>query len=83
MQDALKENSIDITEENLMQLKYDPASVWGYVEVKHTWSPFVSQTNLARFCFVFPIASDAQILSSMNPIHRVVFLKSGDMIVEC
>lgn len=33
MQDALKENSIDITEENLMQLKYDPASVWGYVEV--------------------------------------------------
>ncbi|CAF2130477.1 unnamed protein product [Brassica napus] len=33
VQDALKENSIDITEENLMQLKYDPASVWGYVEV--------------------------------------------------
>ncbi|AEE84269.1 hyuC-like protein [Arabidopsis thaliana] len=33
VQDALKENSIDITDENLMQLKYDPASVWGYVEV--------------------------------------------------
>ncbi|CAH2078475.1 unnamed protein product [Thlaspi arvense] len=33
VQDALKENNIDITEENLMQLKYDPASVWGYVEV--------------------------------------------------
>jgi len=36
VQDALKENSIDITDENLMQLKYDPASVWGYVEVKPT-----------------------------------------------
>ncbi|CAN8231297.1 unnamed protein product [Cochlearia groenlandica] len=33
VQDALKENSIDITEENLMELKYDSASVWGYVEV--------------------------------------------------
>ncbi|KAL0729770.1 hypothetical protein Bca4012_025863 [Brassica carinata] len=35
VQDALKEKSIDITEENLMQLKYDPASVWGYVEVMY------------------------------------------------
>ncbi|XP_010536943.1 PREDICTED: allantoate deiminase [Tarenaya hassleriana] len=33
VQDALKESSIDITEENLLQLKYDPASIWGYVEV--------------------------------------------------
>lgn len=46
VQDALKENSIEITEENLMQLKYDPSSVWGYVEVKH---------NLlsSQFCFAF------------------------------
>ncbi|KAL9368781.1 hypothetical protein Peur_039980 [Populus x canadensis] len=33
VQDALKENSIAITEESLFQLKYDPQSVWGYVEV--------------------------------------------------
>ncbi|PON89256.1 Allantoate deaminase [Trema orientale] len=33
VQDVLKENSIDITAENLLRLKYDPESVWGYVEV--------------------------------------------------
>lgn len=33
VQDALKENSLEITEENLLQLKYDPGSVWGYIEV--------------------------------------------------
>lgn len=34
IQDVLKENSIDTTEENLFQqLKYDPDTVWGYVEV--------------------------------------------------
>ncbi|ONI11617.1 hypothetical protein PRUPE_4G116700 [Prunus persica] len=33
IQDALKKNSIEITEENLLHLKYDPKSVWGYVEI--------------------------------------------------
>ncbi|KAL5539657.1 hypothetical protein UlMin_044815 [Ulmus minor] len=33
IQDVLKQNSIDITEDNFLQLKYDPESVWGYVEV--------------------------------------------------
>ncbi|XVF46068.1 hypothetical protein PTKIN_Ptkin02bG0258200 [Pterospermum kingtungense] len=33
VQDALKGNSIEIAEESLLQLKYDPASVWGYVEL--------------------------------------------------
>ncbi|XP_050260767.1 allantoate deiminase 1-like isoform X3 [Quercus robur] len=33
VQDALKENPLEITEENLLQLKYDPGSVWGYIEV--------------------------------------------------
>lgn len=33
VQDSLRGNSIDIAEESLLQLKYDPASVWGYVEV--------------------------------------------------
>jgi len=59
VQDALKENSIDITEENLMQLKYDPASVWGYVEVNILDILSSQQTNSARFCFVFSIASEA------------------------
>lgn len=31
VQDALKENSLEITEENLLQLKY--GSFWGYIEV--------------------------------------------------
>lgn len=34
IEDALKKNSIEITEEHLLQLKYDPKSVWGYVEVR-------------------------------------------------
>jgi allantoate deiminase len=33
VKDALKQSSIDITEESLLNLKYDPASVWGYIEV--------------------------------------------------
>ncbi|XP_012088571.1 allantoate deiminase 1 isoform X2 [Jatropha curcas] len=33
VQESLKEKSIGITEESLLQLKYDPRSVWGYIEV--------------------------------------------------
>lgn len=33
VQDALNKNSIAIAEESLSQLKYDPSSIWGYVEV--------------------------------------------------
>lgn len=33
IKDVLKENSIEATEEMFSQLKYDPKSVWGYVEV--------------------------------------------------
>jgi allantoate deiminase len=33
IKDVLKENSIEATEESLLRLKYDPKSVWGYVEV--------------------------------------------------
>lgn len=33
VQGALRMNSVDISEENLLQLKYDPESVYGYVEV--------------------------------------------------
>ncbi|KAH1091725.1 hypothetical protein J1N35_018982, partial [Gossypium stocksii] len=31
-QDALKGNSIEITEDSLLGLKYDPTSIWGYFE---------------------------------------------------
>ncbi|PIA37661.1 hypothetical protein AQUCO_03000308v1 [Aquilegia coerulea] len=33
VQDALKENSFEGTEESFLQLKYDQRSVWGYIEV--------------------------------------------------
>ncbi|KAF5474568.1 hypothetical protein F2P56_006456 [Juglans regia] len=33
VQEALEKNSIEITEKNLLQLKYDPGSVWGYIEI--------------------------------------------------
>ncbi|KAM5552458.1 hypothetical protein ABKV19_027018 [Rosa sericea] len=33
IQDALKKNSIEVTEEHLQQLRYDPKSVWGYVKI--------------------------------------------------
>ncbi|KAG2687946.1 hypothetical protein I3760_09G072500 [Carya illinoinensis] len=33
VQEALEKNSIQITEKNLLQLKYDPRSVWGYIEI--------------------------------------------------
>lgn len=33
MHDVLKEISLEVTEESFVQLKYDPQSVWGYIEV--------------------------------------------------
>ncbi|XP_040374372.1 allantoate deiminase 1-like [Rosa chinensis] len=33
IQDALKKNSIEVTEEHLQQLRYDPKSVWGYIKI--------------------------------------------------
>ncbi|KAF2302750.1 hypothetical protein GH714_004180 [Hevea brasiliensis] len=41
VQDSLKENSVGITEESLLQLKYDPKSVWGYVEVHIEQGPLL------------------------------------------
>ncbi|XP_062161510.1 allantoate deiminase 2 [Alnus glutinosa] len=43
VQDVLKENSIEISEENLLQLKYDPGSVWGYVEVHIEQGPVLER----------------------------------------
>ncbi|KAF5952249.1 hypothetical protein HYC85_010193 [Camellia sinensis] len=33
VQNVLKENSIEISEESFFELKYDPESVWGYIKV--------------------------------------------------
>ncbi|RYR13417.1 hypothetical protein Ahy_B04g070430 isoform C [Arachis hypogaea] len=43
IKDVLKENSIEITEESLLQLKYDPKSVWGYVEIHIEQGPVLEQ----------------------------------------
>ncbi|KAA8538846.1 hypothetical protein F0562_025538 [Nyssa sinensis] len=46
VQDLLKENSIDITEENIFQLKYNLESVWGYVEVHIEQGPILESIGL-------------------------------------
>ncbi|KAI9122535.1 hypothetical protein K1719_006375 [Acacia pycnantha] len=45
MEDVLKENSLEITEESLSKLKYDPASVWGYVEVHIEQGPVLERVG--------------------------------------
>ncbi|KAK9268202.1 hypothetical protein L1049_010645 [Liquidambar formosana] len=46
VQDVLKENSIETTEENLFQLKYAPESVWGYVEIHIEPGPVLEWVGL-------------------------------------
>lgn len=46
VQGALKEISIETTEENLLQLKYDPESVWGYIEVHIEQGPVLEAAGL-------------------------------------
>lgn len=46
LQDVLKENSVDATLENLIQLKYEPESVWGYVEVHIEQGPVLESAGL-------------------------------------
>ncbi|KAL6546201.1 alpha-amylase 2 [Orobanche minor] len=46
VQGALRNNSIEITEENLLQLKYDPESVWGYVELHIEQGPVLETAGL-------------------------------------
>uniref|UniRef100_A0A7C8ZXM5 allantoate deiminase n=1 Tax=Opuntia streptacantha TaxID=393608 RepID=A0A7C8ZXM5_OPUST len=46
LQDVLKENSVDAIEENLIQLKYEPESVWGYVEVHIEQGPVLESAGL-------------------------------------
>ncbi|KAL3523136.1 hypothetical protein ACH5RR_015970 [Cinchona calisaya] len=46
VQAALRENSIETTEENLLQLKYDPECVWGYIEVHIEQGPVLETVGL-------------------------------------
>ncbi|KAG8385088.1 hypothetical protein BUALT_Bualt03G0005100 [Buddleja alternifolia] len=46
VQGALRNNSIETTEENLLQLKYDPESVWGYIEVHIEQGPVLETVGL-------------------------------------
>ncbi|XP_057812029.1 allantoate deiminase 2 [Salvia miltiorrhiza] len=46
VQGALRMNSIDISEDNLLQLKYDPESVYGYVEVHIEQGPVLENAGL-------------------------------------
>ncbi|XP_015900240.4 allantoate deiminase 1 isoform X2 [Ziziphus jujuba] len=49
VEDVLKDSSLDITEENLLKVKYEPRSVWGYVEVHIEQGPVLEHTG-------FPLA---------------------------
>ncbi|KAE8671116.1 Allantoate deiminase [Hibiscus syriacus] len=49
VQDALKGNPIEITKESLWDLNYDPALVWGYVELHIEQGPVLEWTG-------FPLA---------------------------
>eukprot|EP00262_Sarcandra_glabra_P015621 TRINITY_DN4870_c0_g1_i1.p1 TRINITY_DN4870_c0_g1~~TRINITY_DN4870_c0_g1_i1.p1 ORF type:complete len:494 (+),score=74.12 TRINITY_DN4870_c0_g1_i1:22-1482(+) len=46
MEDALKENSFEVTEESFIQLRYDPYSVWGYIEVHIEQGPVLEMIGL-------------------------------------
>ncbi|XP_016475827.1 allantoate deiminase 2 [Nicotiana tabacum] len=46
VQGALGASSIETTEENLLQLKYEPESVWGYVEVHIEQGPVLETVGL-------------------------------------
>ncbi|XP_057430788.1 allantoate deiminase 2 isoform X1 [Lotus japonicus] len=45
VREILKESSIETTEESFLQLKYDPKSVWGYVEVHIEQGPVLEQVG--------------------------------------
>ncbi|GMH20494.1 hypothetical protein Nepgr_022335 [Nepenthes gracilis] len=46
VRDILKDNSIETTEENLIQLKYEHESVWGYVELHIEQGPVLESVGI-------------------------------------
>ncbi|CAL0334922.1 unnamed protein product [Lupinus luteus] len=45
IESVLKENSLEVTKESFLQLKYDSKSVWGYVEVHIEQGPVLEQVG--------------------------------------
>ncbi|XP_057466293.1 allantoate deiminase 2 isoform X2 [Actinidia eriantha] len=46
LQNVLKENSIEISDESFFGLKYDPEAVWGYIEVHIEQGPVLESVGL-------------------------------------
>ncbi|KAK4754338.1 hypothetical protein SAY87_002442 [Trapa incisa] len=46
VQEVLRSNSLDATEGNLHELKYDPESVWGYAEVHIEQGPVLERVGI-------------------------------------
>ncbi|CAO2824203.1 unnamed protein product [Amaranthus hypochondriacus] len=46
LQEVLKENTVEATQDNLIQLKYHPESVWGYVEVHIEQGPVLESAGI-------------------------------------
>ncbi|XP_028087214.1 allantoate deiminase 2 [Camellia sinensis] len=46
VQNVLKENSIEISEESFFELKYDPESIWGYIELHIEQGPVLESVGL-------------------------------------
>ncbi|KAM0950822.1 putative allantoate deiminase [Dioscorea sansibarensis] len=45
MEEVLKENSFEATEESLTRVKYDPKSVWGYIELHIEQGPLLESLD--------------------------------------
>ncbi|XP_019439323.1 PREDICTED: allantoate deiminase-like isoform X1 [Lupinus angustifolius] len=45
IESVLKDNSLEVTEESFLQLKYDSKSVWGYVELHIEQGPVLEQVG--------------------------------------
>ncbi|KAL9271831.1 Allantoate deiminase-like protein [Drosera capensis] len=46
LREILRQSSIDTTEESLIQMKYEPKSVWGYVEIHIEQGPVLESVGL-------------------------------------
>lgn len=73
VEDVLKDSSLDITEENLLKVKYEPRSVWGYVEVR-----FITPENKPSLPFWLSSLKLAITLSYIC-YHSLIALKSDSM----
>ncbi|KAH9316277.1 hypothetical protein KI387_024904, partial [Taxus chinensis] len=65
LRDVLKANNFDGTEESLLQLKYDPPSVWGYIEVHIEQGP-VLEAHGVPLGVVVGIAGQTRLKVTVN-----------------